>query len=133
MSATAGNSQLRLPKPALLYPPSVFFPCCPLLPLCSPPGILCILPMLCNASLQQRQAGSSVFLLHRSAAGLLRECAWGEKRQRERICFACVYACARVCISLLALCCHGNAGHMAQAASRPSTARVVLQEASFSQ
>lgn len=48
------------------------------------PGILCILSVLCNASLQLRQAGSSVFLLHRSAAGLLCECVWGEKRQWER-------------------------------------------------
>lgn len=80
------------------------------------PGSFCIL-LLCNASLQLRQAGSSVFLLHRSAAG---------GRERENM------FCVCVCVSLAVLCCHGNGGHMAQAAFRPSTARVVLQEASFS-
>ena len=48
----------------------------------------------------------------------------------------CVCVCARACmcvsLSLAVLCCHGNAGHMAQAAPWPSAGRVVLQEASVS-
>lgn len=91
------------------------------------PGILCILSVLCNASPQRRQAGSSVFLLHRSAAGLLCK---AQEREGEYVSRVCVCVC--VSVSLAVLCCHGNARHMAHTALQPSAARVVLQEASLS-
>lgn len=91
-------------------------------------GILCILAMLCNASALRRQTSSSVFLLHCCTAGLPRVCVCAAGANM----FLPARVCARVHISLAVCCCQGNGGHMAQAASRPSTARVVLQEASFS-
>lgn len=85
----------------------------------------------CVISLQLRQV-----LLYSCCILLLDVCVnvCGGRRDgwSERICFACVCVCVRVSASLAVLCCHGNAVHMAQAASQPSTARVVLQEASLS-
>lgn len=70
MSAMSGDGEFGLPSASLLHLSD--------LRSSFSPGILCILSVLHNASLQLRQAGSSVFLLHQSAAGPLCECVWGE-------------------------------------------------------
>ena len=155
MSATAGDAEFRLPGActSLSFSLSLSLSLSPavLSSLRSPfsPGIFCILPVLCNASLQLRQAGSSVFLLHRSAAGLLRECVCGDggggggsgggrkerrqqEREREREYVLPVCMCAHVCVSVLqSSVAMATSGTWLRQLRRPSAARVVLQEASF--
>lgn len=59
-------------------------------------SLSCVLSVLCNFS--SAQAGSSVFLLHPSAARCLCECVWRVKRQSEReyVLPVCVCVCEPV-------------------------------------
>lgn len=97
MSATAGDGEFQLPSACThsLSPSLVV-----LSSLCSPfsPGIFCILSVLCNASPQHRQTGSSVFLLHSSVADCYVNVC-GEKSEREYVLPGCM--CVHVCVSVL--------------------------------
>lgn len=102
INASASSCECQLQQVMVGFHSLAFLSLSPLPPLLSsPPSVLlsllassvfcqcCVMPLL----------SSSVFQLHRSAAGLLRECVWGRE--------VCVCVCARVsacthtCVSVL--------------------------------